>query len=83
MCNNQLREEPGEIGNANLRLDAELGRGAFGVVHKGTFQGRVIAAKRIHPLLLEYARHSREEFDKIQTDFERYVNYDSTLSLTT
>ena len=71
MGNSQLREEPGEIGNANLRLDAELGRGAFGVVHKGTFQGRVIAAKRIHPLLLEYARHSREEFDKIQTDFER------------
>ena len=73
MGNSQLREEPGrgEIGNVNLRLDIELGRGAFGVVHKGTFQGRVIAAKRIHPLLLEYARHSREEFDKIQTDFER------------
>ena len=59
------------MGNANLRLDIELGRGAFGVVHKGTFQGRVIAAKRIHPLLLEYARHSCEEFDKIRKDLKR------------
>ena len=59
------------MGNAKLRLNTELGRGAFGVVHKGTFQGRVIAAKRIHKQLLDYARLSEVQFDKIQTDFER------------
>ena len=56
---------------SSLQLREELGRGAFGVVQKGTFQGRVIAAKRIHKLLLDSARLSEEQFEKIQADFER------------
>ena len=56
---------------SSLQLREELGRGAFGVVQKGTFKGRVIAAKRIHKLLLDSARLSKEQFEKIQADFER------------
>ena len=56
---------------SSLQLREELGRGAFGVVQKGKFQGRVIAAKRIHKLLLDSARLSEEQFEKIQADFER------------
>ena len=37
----------------NLMIQGELNRGAFGVVHEGTFVGQQVAVKGVHKLLME------------------------------
>ena len=37
----------------NLRIGRELNRGAYGIVHEGTFAGQQVAVKGVHKLLME------------------------------
>ena len=50
----------------NLRIGAELNRGAWGVVYNGDLDGRTVAVKKIHELLQE---GSEEERRKVFEDF--------------
>ena len=43
-----------------LKIDSEISRGAFCIVCEGTLNGKQVAVKRIHPLLLKYKAQSRE-----------------------
>jgi len=51
----------------NLKIGDELGRGAWGVVYNGEFEGRPVAVKRIHELL--HQEGSEEEHRKVLGDF--------------
>ena len=43
-----------------LKIDSEISRGAFCIVCEGKLNGKQVAVKRIHPLLLKYEAQSRE-----------------------
>ena len=53
----------------NLRLGQEIGRGAYATVYKGQLGQRIIAAKRVHRILLDYAEHSEEDLQSVQLSF--------------
>ena len=55
----------------SVKIGEEIGRGAYGTVHKGTYQGKPVAIKRIHQLLLENARYHRSAYDHVQQEFIR------------
>ena len=55
----------------SLKFGEEIGRGAYGTVHKGTYQGKPVAIKRIHRLLLENARYHQSDYDHVQQEFVR------------
>ena len=55
----------------SVKIGEEIGRGAYGTVHKGTYQGKPVAIKRIHQLLLENARYHRSDYDHVQQEFIR------------
>ena len=52
----------------NLKIGAELNRGAWGVVYNGDLDGRAVAVKRIHELLQQGG--GEEERRKIFEDFQ-------------
>ena len=56
----------------HLQLEEELGRGSYATVYKAklTYTSNV-AVKRIHRLLLDFARQSREDYEKVLRDFKR------------
>ena len=54
----------------SLKFKAEICRGAYGSVHLGELDGRPVAVKRIHRLLLEAAR-GQGDFEQVMTDFKR------------
>ena len=54
----------------SLKIREEICRGAYGSVHFGELDGRPVAVKRIHGLLLEAAR-GQGDFEKVMTDFKR------------
>ena len=55
---------------SSLKIGKEISRGAWGSVHCGELDGRPVAVKRIHRLLLEAAR-GQGDFDQVMTDFKR------------
>ena len=54
----------------SLKIEEEICRGAYGSVHLGELDGRPVAVKRIHRLLLEAAR-GQGDFEQVMTDFKR------------
>lgn len=52
-----------------LVIGAEMNRGANGAVHHGQLDGKAVAIKRIHLLLLEAAKE-QGHFDKMLRDFQ-------------
>ena len=54
----------------SLTIGEEISRGAYGSVHCGELDGRPVAVKRIHRLLLEAAR-GQGDFEQVMTDFQR------------
>ena len=54
----------------SLKIREEICRGAYGSVHLGELDGRPVAVKRIHRLLLEAAR-GQGDFEQVMTDFKR------------
>ena len=54
----------------SLKIREEICRGAYGSVHFGELDGRPVAVKRIHRLLLEAAR-GQGDFERVMTDFKR------------
>ena len=54
----------------SLKIREEICRGAYGSVHFGELDGRPVAVKRIHRLLLEAAR-GQGDFEQVMTDFMR------------
>ena len=54
----------------SLWIGNEISRGAYGSVHSGELDGRPVAVKRIHLLLLQAAR-SQGNFDQVMADFKR------------
>ena len=59
----------------SVKIGGGIGRGAYGTVHRGTYQGRPVAIKRIHRLLLEQAA----DFDRMQQEFFRECEILSSL----
>ena len=64
----------------SVKIGEEIGRGAYGTVHKRTYQGRPVAIKRIHRLLLEQAKYQAEDFDHVQQEFLRECEILSSLT---
>ena len=54
----------------SLEIGKELSRGAYGAVHSGRLNGKEVAVKRIHGLLLEAARE-QGDLDEMLGDFRR------------
>ena len=54
----------------SLEIGKELSRGAYGAVHSGRLDGKEVAAKRIHGLLLEAAR-GQGDLDAMLSHFRR------------
>ena len=54
----------------SLKIRDEICRGAYGSVHLGELDGRPVAVKRIHRLLLEAAR-GQGDFEQMMIDFKR------------
>ena len=65
--------------SSKLKVGDEIGRGAYGTVHKGIYEGNPVAVKKIHRLLLEYAQDDPEAFQRISNDFERECDLLKTL----
>ena len=55
----------------SLRIGLEINRGAYGTVHEGQLDGRPVAVKKIHRLLLEAASGERETWERVVRDFEK------------
>ena len=54
----------------SLEIGKELSRGAYGAVYSGRLDGKEVAIKRIHGLLLEAAREQGDS-EKMLCDFQR------------
>ena len=53
----------------SLIVGTEINRGAYGAVHCGQLDGKPVAIKRIHQLLLEAAKE-QGDFNKMLSDFQ-------------
>ena len=65
--------------SSKLKVGDEIGRGAYGTVHKGVYEGKSVAVKKIHRLLLDYAQDDPEAFQRISNEFERECDLLKTL----
>ena len=63
----------------SVKIGGEIGRGAYGTVHRGRYQGRPVAIKRIHRLLLEQAKYQAADYDHVQQEFLRECEILSSL----
>ena len=54
----------------SLEIGKELSRGAYGAVHSGRLDGKEVAVKRIHGILLEAARE-QGDLEEMLCDFRR------------
>ena len=54
-----------------LTVGPEISRGSFGVVFRGSLGVRPVAIKKIHGLLLDYARTTSEDLESVLTNFRR------------
>ena len=55
----------------SLRIGSEINRGAYGTVHEGELDGRPVAVKKIHRLLLEAASGQKDTWERVVRDFEK------------
>ena len=55
----------------SLRIGLEINRGAYGTVHEGELDGRPVAVKKIHRLLLEAASGQKDTWERVVRDFEK------------
>ena len=55
----------------SLRIGSEINRGAYGTVHEGELDGRPVAVKKIHRLLLEAASGEKDTWERVVRDFEK------------
>ena len=65
--------------SSKLKVGNEIGRGAYETVHKGVYEGKSVAVKKIHRLLLDYAQDDPEAFQRISNEFERECDLLKTL----
>ena len=65
--------------SSKLKVGDEIGRGAYGTVHKGVYEGKSVAVKKIHGLLLDYAQNDPEAFQRLSNEFERECDLLKTL----
>ena len=73
MASSQLLLNPAQYFRPNpssLKIGKEISRRAYGSVHCGELDGRPVAVKRIHRLLLEAAR-GQGDIDQVMSDFKR------------
>ena len=54
-----------------LKVGDRLGRGSYGGVYRGTYNGRPVAVKKIHDILVESARENAQDLEKLLEDFRR------------
>ena len=54
-----------------LRIGPEISRGAYGVVFQGRLGPRPVAIKKIHGVLVEYAKDTRRDLATVLMDFRR------------
>ena len=54
-----------------LQIGPEISRGAYGVVFQGRLGARPVAIKKIHEMLVEYARDTRGDLATVLADFRR------------
>ena len=54
-----------------LKVGPEISRGSFGAVFRGSLGARPVAIKKIHGLLLDYARTTSEDLESVLTNFRR------------
>ena len=59
---------------SSLKVGEEISRGAYGSVHFGELDGRPVAVKRIHRLLLEAAK-DQGDLKQVLTDFKRECQF--------
>ena len=55
----------------SLRIGSEINRGAYSTVHEGELDGRPVAVKKIHRLLLEAASGQKDTWERVVRDFEK------------
>ena len=65
--------------SSKLKVGNEIGRGAYGTVHEGVYEGKPVAVKKIHRILLDYARDDPEAYQRISSEFERECELLKTL----
>ena len=65
--------------SSKLKVGNEIGRGAYGTVHEGVYEGKPVAVKKLHRTFLEYARDDPEEFMRISSEFKRECELLKTL----
>ena len=65
--------------SSKIKVGNEIGRGAYGTVHEGVYEGKPVAVKKIHQILLGYARNDPEAFQRISYEFERECELLKTL----
>ena len=65
--------------SSKLKVGNEIGRGAYGTVHEGVYEGKPVAVKKIHRNFLDYARDDPEAFQRISSEFERECELLKTL----
>ena len=54
-----------------LKIKHEISQGAYGTVYSGTLDGRPVAAKKVHQVLLDYASEREEEVEAVFGEFRR------------
>ena len=54
-----------------LQIGPEISRGAYGVVFQGRLGARSVAIKKIHGMLVEYARDTKGDLATVLADFRR------------
>ena len=54
-----------------LKVGDRLGRGSYGGVYRGTYNGKPVAVKKIHDILVESARENAQDLETLLEDFRR------------
>ena len=55
----------------SLRIGSEINRGSYGAVHEGELDGRPVAVKKIHRIILEAASGQKDTWERVVRDFEK------------
>jgi serine/threonine protein kinase len=61
----------GTTSSSLLRVGEEIGKGAYGAVFKGEYEGRVVAVKKIHDTLMGYAGRDNGAYIHLVSEFKK------------